>query len=395
MLEDTDWMSREERALFDAARAMAPMLAAAESATRAARAVPQSHIDAIQDSRLIDILQPARFGGMQSHTRLFSRVVEEFAMHCASTAWVYAVLGEHQWIVASYPERAQIEVWGGNRRAVVSSSLVPRGDAKRVAGGWLVSGRYPFSSGCLHAQWVVVGAFCEAEPGHRHQRYMLMPVHEVSIVDDWRVLGLEGTGSRSLQLDEVFVPDHRSIAFADMIAGTPPGAAVHPDWPMVRAPRNMFAPFSQPPVVLSQARRLLAMVTDHARTRISRGVRRIADSELTHAKLAEAAAEIDLANRSFQWNRAFAVDKLYSGVPFTAMEMLRTRRDIVLAHRLVKTATDRLCDLMGASFVYDDHPMQPLLRDIQTCLTHGIANVDAAMLPYGRAMLGLPAAPPV
>ena len=94
---------------------------------------------------------------------------------CASSAWVYAVLAEHQWIIAQYPEEAQIDVWGDDPEAVASSSLAPRAAAKRVAGGWRLRGRYSFSSGCDYAQWAILGA---------------LPLAKVEIVDDWQVLGL-------------------------------------------------------------------------------------------------------------------------------------------------------------------------------------------------------------
>ena len=297
------------------------------------------------------------------------------------------MLGEHQWVIACYPERAQEEVWGDDPAANASSSLVPRAHARRVDGGYRLSGSWPFSSGCGHAKWAIIGAFCGAEQNATHQRFCLVPLAQAQVVDDWQVLGLEGTGSRSLRLDDVFVPDHRTVSFDDLNAGTPPGAAAHPQWPMVRAPRMMFAPFSQPPVAISLARKLLDMVTDLARTRVSRAVTRVADSEITHLKLAESATEIETATRLLQWRRERAVQLLYSGVPIPPMEGLATRRDIVYTQKLVRSAADRLGTLAGAGWVYDANPLQPVLRDIQTCLTHGVAVFETAMVPYGKAML--------
>ncbi len=394
-LDDTEWMNPEERALFDRARALLPVLAATESTTRDAREVPAEHIRALHDAGLIRILQPKRFGGLQGNTRVFSRIVEELALGCSATAWVYAVFGEHQWVIACFPEQAQIDVWGANPNAVAASSLVPRGTAQSVAGGYRLSGSYPFSSGCGHAQWGLIGAFCIDDDNRRYQRYFLIPMADIQVKDDWHVLGLEGTGSRSLVLEDVFVPAHRTVPFRDLIEGTTPGAAVHPDYPMMRAPRNMFAPFSQPPVVLALARRLLGMVTEMVKTRVSRGVSRVADSEVTHVKLAESAAEIEFAIRQFRWRCEQSVRALYSGVPIPLSERLATRRDVVYSHRLTRAATERLCELAGATFVYDESPLQPIIRDIQTCLTHGVANFELGMVPYGRSMLGLEALPPV
>ena len=136
-------------------------------------------------------------------------------------------------------------------------------------------------------------------------------------------------------------------------------------------------------------------MTDIVKTRLSRAVTKIAESEITQARLAESAAEIEFAIRQFRWRCERSVAALYSGVPISLDERLATRCDIVYSHRLTRAATERLTELVGAMFVYDTSPLQPLIRDIQTCLTHGVANFEAAMVPYGRSMLGMEAMPPV
>jgi len=128
----------EERPLLDAALALVPRLAARAPAATAARTVPPETIADYHAAGILRILQPRRFGGLQMRFSLFSRIVEELTFGCASSAWVYAVLAEHQWIIASYPEQAQIDVWGDNPAAVASSSLAPRAAAKKrspAAGG--------------------------------------------------------------------------------------------------------------------------------------------------------------------------------------------------------------------------------------------------------------------
>jgi alkylation response protein AidB-like acyl-CoA dehydrogenase len=145
---DDSALPEEERAMLDRARALIPRLAGRAPAAAAARRLPDETIAEYREAGILRILQPRRFGGLQGRFSLFSRIVEEFSFGCASSAWVYAVLAEHQWIIAQYPEQAQIDVWSENPEAVASSSLAPRAAAKRTAGGWRLSGRYPFSSGC-------------------------------------------------------------------------------------------------------------------------------------------------------------------------------------------------------------------------------------------------------
>jgi 3-hydroxy-9,10-secoandrosta-1,3,5(10)-triene-9,17-dione monooxygenase len=154
------------------------------------------------------------------------------------------VFGEHQWIIASMPEQAQIDVWGDDPGAVASSSLAPRETARPVQGGWRLSGRFPFSSGCEHAQWAIIGARAPDEAGNQPTRYMLIPIQEIDILDDWHVLGLRGTGSRTLVLRDVFVPAHRTVLLGALMEGRTPGGAVHPEYSLLRRGVEMLAELS-------------------------------------------------------------------------------------------------------------------------------------------------------
>src|SRR6202049_4963159 len=201
---DDSALPDDERAMLERARALIPPLA---EAAPAAGQLSAETIAEYHAAGILRILQPRRFGGMQGRFSLFSRIVEELTFGCASSAWVYAVLAEHQWIIAQYPEQAQIDVWGDDPLAVASSSLAPRAPARRVPGGGRLSGRYTFSSGCDFAQWAILGAFLGEAGDPRTIAYLLAPLSEVEIVDDWQVLGLAGTGSKSPALHELVLPE--------------------------------------------------------------------------------------------------------------------------------------------------------------------------------------------
>src|SRR5713101_4060163 len=365
-------------------------LSSPESAPEAtaARQVPAETIAEYREAGILRILQPRRFGGIEGRFSLFSRIVEELTYGCASSAWVYAVLAEHQWIIASYPEQAQIDVWGDDPEAVASSSLAPRAAAKRVSGGWRLSGHYSFSSGCDYAQWAILGAFL-GEPGDpRHIAYLLVPLAEVEIVDDWQVLGLAGTGSKSLVLKDVFVPVHRCVIVSDLFAGTPPGAEVHPDYPVVRAPRGFLVSYSLPPVAIALGQRALDIACRSLSGRVSRGVTRVADSEVVQMTLGEAAAAIDMATTLLHTGRDASTDAVSSGRRIAMEEALRARRDMTYAQHQVGWALERLCELSGARWLYDSDPLQEIRRDVMTILTHHAASRQAAMVPYGHMLLG-------
>ena len=384
---DDTGLPEEELALLERARALIPRLAKRASATTAARNLPPETIAEYREAGILRILQPRRFGGLQGRFSLFSRIVEELTFGCASSAWVYAVLAEHQWIIAQYPEQAQIDVWGDDPLAVASSSLAPRAPATPVKGGWRLSGRYSFSSGCDYAQWAILGAFLGETGDPRHIAYLLVPLAEVEIVDDWQVLGLAGTGSKSLIARDVFVPEHRCVMVSDLFAGTPPGAQVHPDYPVVRAPRGFLVSHSLPPVAISLGRRALDIACRDLSTRLSRGVTKMAESEVVQMTIGEAAAAIDAATLSLHYGRDASTDAVSSGRKITEAEALRARRDMVYAQHQIGWAMERLCELSGARWVYDSDPLQDIRRDVMTILTHHAASRAAAFAPYGKMLL--------
>ena len=302
---------------------------------------------------ILRIIQPRRFGGLQLRFSLFSRIVEILTEGCASSGWVYAVLGEHQWLLASYPRQAQIDVWGDDPQALASSSLAPRAVAERVTGGWRLSGQYSFSSGSTHARWAIIGAFLDKPGDPAAIGYLLVPFTEIEIIDDWHVLGLAGTGSRSLRLRDVFVPEHRCVLLSELLAGTPPGAEVHADYPLVRAPRGLMVNYSLPPVAIALGNRALKVALASLSERVSRGVTRMAASEFVQMTVAEVAAAIDAATLTMHSGRAAAEALVEKGEPIPQEYVLRTRRDMTYAQHQVQWAVEKLVEVCGARSVYD------------------------------------------
>ena len=374
------------------ARALVPSLAERARATEAARRVPNETMTEYRQAGILRALQPKRFGGGQASFSVFSEVVEILAQGCASSAWVYAVLGEHQWILACMPDEAQADVWGDTPEAVASSSLAPRNTGVPVDGGWRLTGDFPFSSGCDHAQWAILGARAEDAAGNKPTRYMLVPMDQIEIVDDWHVLGLRGTGSKTLRLKDVFVPAHRTVLLGDLLSGNTPGAAILPEYSLLRAPRGFMVPFSLPPVTFALARKALEMVPAALRSRLSRGTRDLGESEIVQLHLAEAGAEIDLASLILHSRRTESMALLESGRPVTAEDAARNRRDIAYAAEMVRRGVERLVEIAGSQTMRDDDPLQPILRDVTTIATHTVVSRQVNYVAYGRAMLGLPPA---
>ena len=174
---------------------------------------------------------------------------------------------------------------------------------------------------------------------------------------------------------------------SDLFAGTPPGAAVHPDYPVLRAPRGFLVSYSLPPVCIALGQRALHLAGRSLASRLSRGVTRLAESEFVQMTLGEASAAIDAATLLLREGRRASTDAVSSGRRIAMAEAVRARRDMVYAQHQVGWALERLCELSGARWVYDSDPLQEIRRDVMTILTHHAASRPAAFAPYGQILL--------
>jgi 3-hydroxy-9,10-secoandrosta-1,3,5(10)-triene-9,17-dione monooxygenase len=174
---------------------------------------------------------------------------------------------------------------------------------------------------------------------------------------------------------------------SDLFAGTPPGALVHLDYPVLRAPRGFLVSYSLPPVCIALGRRALVIACVGLAGRVSRGVTKVADSEVVQMAVGEAAAAIDAATLLLHTGRESSTAAVSSGRKITEAEALRARRDMVWAQHQIGWAIDRLCEVDGARWVYDADRLGAIRRDVMTILTHHAASRQAAMAPYGRMLL--------
>jgi alkylation response protein AidB-like acyl-CoA dehydrogenase len=379
--------------LVERASALVPALRTRAAAANAARQVPQETIDELKRSGLLRLLQPKAYGGLERDYVDFIDVIRALTQGCASSAWVYGVLTEHSWVLASYGEAAQREVWGADATAMSCASLVPTGNGERAAGGVRITGKWPFASGCDHAQWAVLGALVAGPDGKRSVQDCLVPIGTLAIADDWHVLGLAATGSKTLVADDVFVPEHRVLPHEALAAGRAPGRDVHPGMTLCRMPRSFIASLTLVAVLLGLAQRAVDAFADYTGGR-SAGGRRAADSEIVQLTLAEAAAEADTA---LLLARRTAIDNtrlVAAGETVSQERLLTARRDIAFAVKLARQAIDRLYALCGAHAIYDGAPLQLAFRDAHAASAHLFLKWEIGALPYGKLRLGLPAEMP-
>lgn len=373
-----------EAELLARARALVPKLLERSPRTEAERRVPDETIADFERADFFRVLQPKRYGGLQMEFPVFARIVRELAHGCASSAWVYAVVAELGWVMALFPREGQDEIWGNDPAARGCAAVDPSGKAEKVAGGYRLTGQWRFISGSDHAQWVLLTSPC-GEGASRVVRQFLVRRSELQAVDDWYVMGLVGTGSRSLTADKLFVPDGRSITQEEMLLGTAPGKDVHPDYMTVRAPRRFLTAFSLAPVIAGLADRALQIVMDSTRMKLKTGAP-VPDLDVLQLRIAESAADIDTVNTLLDTHLAASAARIAAGEAISDQDVLRNRMLGAYITRLARTAADRLCVASGSSWIFDSNPLQVIFRDVTAGATHRALNFESSGKNYVSAL---------
>lgn len=224
--------------LITAARAMGPALTARRAQCKADMRVPDETVAEFAAAGFFKILQPEQWGGYAMDPQVFYAVGLEVARFCPSSAWILGVIAVHNWQLAVFDDRAAQDVWADDPTVLISSSYAPVGKVKVVDGGFRLSGRWSFSSGSEHCQWAFLGAVVptpEAPFDMANYRTFLVPISDYKIVHNWDVVGLQGTGSHDIVVDDVFVPEYRTHKSIDGFLCDNPGNAVNTA-PLYRMP---------------------------------------------------------------------------------------------------------------------------------------------------------------
>lgn len=378
--------------LIGRARALAPKLKERAVKAERDRNIPQESVDEYIAAGLIHTLQPRRWGGYEhDHEVAFNIAVELGKSTCGSSAWCLNYLGDHACILAHFPEEAQHDVWSRNKAACIATSAAPTGKVSVVAGGYRLNGRWSWCSGLRHSQWIMIGGLAQ-RPGEDHpdMRLYLVPVAEVKQEDTWYCAGLRGSGSQTVVLDDVFVPEHRSVSFATLRDGCSPGSRVNTN-PIYRGPFVAVHSYALAGPVLGLARGAYAEFIQWTRQRyLTYTQLAIAQHVPVQIKIAEIAAQIDAAELLLR--RALATARAH----YTAMSLeirAHLRRDYVYAVHALRKAMDDLIRISGSSGLMDNNPVQRCWRDVHAISSHVMMNWDVPAENFGRLEFGLPLNP--
>jgi 3-hydroxy-9,10-secoandrosta-1,3,5(10)-triene-9,17-dione monooxygenase len=378
--------------LLERAEALIPVLRERAERAEELRRLPDETIADLHASGLFRILQPKRVGGSELPFRALVELVSTIARGDGSTAWVLANLAAHHWLVGMWPKEAQDEVWGQSPDNLIGSALIfPRGRAEKVAGGYKLSGRWPFSSGVDAASWNLFGAIVnDEETGGAEPRIFLLPALDYSIIDTWHVVGLAGTGSKDVAAEDVFVPDYRTIPVSQIIGGRPPGSVVNPAV-LYQLPAVSLFGFCIAAVSLGIAQGAIEYFTTTMRSRTSYYTgRSLADFVTLQVHLAEATALVDAARAIMLGDCDEATRMVSEGRTPGLDQRARYRRDGAFAATLCTKAVDLLFGATGGGAIYARNPMQRAFRDVHAANAHYVLNWDINGAMYGRVALGLP-----
>jgi 3-hydroxy-9,10-secoandrosta-1,3,5(10)-triene-9,17-dione monooxygenase len=371
-------------------RDLLPALRERAQETEDLRRIPDENIKALQDTGFFRLLQPARFGGIEASPVDFYRGVRLIASACGSTGWVSSVLGVHPWQLGIFDDQAQQEVWGDDSGTLISSSYAPMGRATPVDGGFTFTGRWSFSSGCDHAQWIFLGGLVMGPDGTPTDfRTFLLPRSDYEIDDVWDTIGLRGTGSNDIIVKDAFVPEYHTLSFIDTGRCFGPGQAAN-DAAIYKLPfASVFSCSIAVPVLgMAQGAYEAYVGWTKERVRASTGGK-AADDSFNQIRIAESAAQLDAAVLQIERNIEEELEYVARSEKIPTSLRVRVRRDQVNATGAGIAAVDRLFESAGGRALRSGTPIQRFWRDAHAGRVHAINDPEKARVLFGQYELGM------
>lgn len=384
---DPSW-TRSEEPVFDyksAARAILPRLAATTDKSDKMRRLDDDAAAALRESGLTRVLTPKKFGGYEMSPSAHIWACAEIGQTCSAASWVLMVCVAHDYIIGRFPEECQREVYEDDADNLVAGSLAPQGRIERAEGGWRLTGRWQFGSGCDHSPWFIVGAkLADPGPDDYLVHHVMVPRADVVLDDTWHTLGMRGSGSKDLVVTDVFVPDHRTVPTFPTFLGLGP----HGKSPVYRLPVYSGLPAMLSGSVLGMAERgLKEFIAKTTGRTTAHGISKGENANMQQ-RVAESGAEIASARRLLhdmcdRFDAALLVDH----APMPAGERIQFRWDSAYIVELCRRAIDRLFSASGAHGMYEGNPVYRAYRDINTACHHAVVDFDTVSGLRGQMAL--------
>ncbi len=393
--ESNDGEMTRER-LVEAARALAPMLRDEAEGAEKARRIPDHVFAALIDRGFFRILLPRRYGGFEFEPAIAARVVMELSAGCGSTGWVTSCAMSHQWMVAQFPLACHDEVWRGGADRLVVTSFSPSGECVRVDGGFRIGGTWRYASGCDHADYALLGVRLPPESTGDNPvlAFVVVPMAECAMVDDWDTMGLAATGSHAVAADDVFVPSHRVITIPEFASGLTPGREAF-ETGLGSYPVFCVGSHGLAATAIGCLQGALDGFTSELQEWRARAL-----GPTMGAKVAEFASvqmRVGRAGAALKASKALLFDQLEEsrravydrGETLDTDARIENRIAQAYAIRLAVEGLDELWGAAGGTGIRNTEIVQRGWRDAHAVAHHAFFNWDALSAMYGQHRLGL------
>lgn len=390
-----DFLTSDAIRLIESAEALVPVLAERASSTDAAGKVPEETIKDLIEAGLFRVLLPKRWGGYELDPRVFYIIQMTIAQGCMSTAWIYGVIGVHNWQIGLFDEKAQIEVLGEDTSTLIASTYMPAGKAEKVDGGYRFSGHWGFSSGVEHCEWIFLGGLLPKSPGSKELEHVtfLLPKSDFKIVKNWDVLGLRGSGSHDIIVDNAFVPEHRTHQTNDYSDAACAGRAVNTSW-LYKVPFIQVFQRAVSTACIGALEGAITEFRDRCLAHIGKHGGKTAEDVNAQMAVTEAMITTDQLRLVLFRNFEQIAESVKAGETMPVEDRLLQRAQSSVVPKLCSERINDILRACAASGTYKTNPIERIFRDINQARGHIANNTDAYIRAHGTVMLGLPNSDP-
>jgi alkylation response protein AidB-like acyl-CoA dehydrogenase len=372
--------------LLRAAADLLPLLRERAVAADAGRRIEADTYRRLGDAGFFHILKPRKYGGLELSEHEHAKVAMTLARGCASTAWVFSILSSDNMAILAFPEQVQEEIWGRDTYATLAgnTNLNPRARAEPVPGGYRLTGQWGFCSGSDFSEWLIFNAPAgDAGDGHM----FIVPRGDATMIDDWFPTGMRGTGSRTMAVQDVFVPAHRVQATRDTVQKLQERRALHPTFTTMYAhwPSHGRFPFASTAVGAAWGAVEHFASVSASSTRVENalgGAVLLADQDYVAAEFAEAAGEVQMAMALIERRSFEASERARQRVTPAAADIAREQRDNALVTRVALRSVQRVYSLVGAKAGNPEHPVSRAKRDVEMVSHHVTLNWRQSAVQY-------------
>ncbi len=373
--------------LIAGARDLAPFFEIEGPKAEALRRPTDAAIEAAKAANLYPLLVPRRFGGHQLDLDSYVDVGLELAPGDASLAWTTLLYIHHNWILCQFPEAFQQKVFADGPHVPAPACPSFTANARRVEGGYRLTGRWSWATCIMHSTWLVPGVMCSDD---EEMRFFALPIEEAEVHDIWNMSGMSGTGSNDFSLDDVFVPEERMMSIPDPYDGAAPGAAIHSDCPALQTPMMVLLMLGATVVLTGQARASVNRLRDRMSERVlmyQTGGRQ-ADSAVAQTRLGRLQLEVEQAETFLRASVAEIMAKRDAGKVTLEARAANAARMAMVARQCREIIVE-VSEASGTSSFRSDNPIQRSLRDANVLSSHMMYSTDQRMETLGRVLLGL------